>query len=151
MQHYFLQKIIITLHKFLKLKLKSFDSHIIQCHAIIILISLTLLIIGMDIPHLCQQLQQCVNKWQDIAKHLGFTGDEIKKIKPGVLDMIEGVLSDPKSPLAGMIELWSSWAPGDARGSTGCATLNALQMAIHEAGFPEIAKELGTYSIYWPK
>ena len=45
------------------------------------------------------------------------------------------LMSAPGSFMDGMIDRWSQWAPGDARGSEDYATLEALIIAVDKAGY----------------
>lgn len=81
---------------------------------------------------LCDQLQECADKWEDIAKNLGFTAEEITKIKSDYQD----------SHLGEMIRSWLYWTTGDARGSKEAATLQDLKSAVDSAGYGKIALSL---------
>ena len=41
-----------------------------------------------------------------------------------------------------MLSSWLQWAPGDARGSTDYATMEALRRAVNRAGLGVTAQEL---------
>ena len=87
---------------------------------------------------LCEQLQPCAAKWEDIAKFLGFKDYEIANIKADPTKLIGA----PGSYMDEVISQWSHWAPGDARGSRDYATLEQLKVAVDKAGFHDIAAEL---------
>ena len=69
---------------------------------------------------------------------LGFKKYEIQNIQAKPLLLTNA----PRSYLSNMLESWSHWAPGDARGSKDFATLEALKSAINRAGFGDIALKL---------
>ena len=50
--------------------------------------------------------------------------------------------SAPSSYLDKMLSVWQQWAPGDARGSSSYATLEALVSAVDRAGLGRAAQEL---------
>ena len=83
-------------------------------------------------------LQHHSHKWEKIAQGLGFTPNELSIIKarPALL------MDAPTSYLDAMLAEWQQWAPGDARGSTGFATLDALRKAVDRAGLGFTAQEL---------
>ena len=41
-----------------------------------------------------------------------------------------------------MIDIWTHWAPNDARGSKDFAKLERLKAVVHDMGYPEIAGKL---------
>ena len=67
-----------------------------------------------------------------------FTRDEINAIKAHPANVAGG----PESCLGDMIGKWLHWAPGDARGSKGRATLEALKRAVDKAGYGDVAEKL---------
>ena len=83
-------------------------------------------------------LQDYAHKWERIAQGLGFKANEISIIraKPALY------ADAPRSYLDAMLEEWQQWAPGDARGSTCYATLDALRAAVDKAGLGLTAQEL---------
>ena len=83
-------------------------------------------------------LKKYSHKWRDIGSELGFTLNE--------LDIIQGtprlLIGGPASYMDAMFSDWLMWAPGDARDSTGYATLDSLRTAVDEAGLGITAEEL---------
>ena len=79
---------------------------------------------------LLQQLTDYATKWRFIGLHLGFREGELDNIQGAPLLLQEA----PVSWLCKMLSLWLEWAPGDSRGSTHYATLNALKAALHSTG-----------------
>ena len=75
-------------------------------------------------------------RWRDIGQSLGFTTDE--------LDFIEAQpnLRSTSDYISRMLSNWGQWVRGDARGSTGCATLESIKAALNEAGLGKEAQEL---------
>ena len=51
----------------------------------------------------------------------------------------------PTSYLNAMPAEWHQWAPEDARGSTGYATLDALRKAVDKAGLGLTAQQLAKF------
>ena len=88
--------------------------------------------------HLCKQLRPCAAIWDDIAKYLGFEANEIDNIRADPLAQI----NVPGSFMDTIVAKWSLWAPGDYRGSTDFATLEALKTAVDKAGAADIAQSL---------
>ena len=88
-----------------------------------------------DIPKILQHLQPFSNKWERIGEGLGFTFNEFQNIK--AMPSLE-----PSSYLRHMLSEWQQWAPGDARGSSSYATLEALVSAVDRAGLGRAAQEL---------
>ena len=80
---------------------------------------------------ICEQLNPHASQWQAIGQHLGFLPEELNAIQAKPL-LLAGA---PKSHLNDMLASWLQWAPGDARGSTSCATLSGLKSAVDKAGF----------------
>ena len=93
-----------------------------------------------DIPKILQHLQPFSNKWERIGQGLGFTFNEFQNIKamPSLFN------SAPYSYLRQMLSEWQQWAPGDARGSSSYATLEALVSAVDRAGLGRAAQELAS-------
>ena len=84
------------------------------------------------------QLTKHSHKWSEIGKYLGFTDDERSNIgaRPALFT------SAPNSFLSTMLSEWGQWTPGDSRGSTSHATLEALKAAVDKAGYGVTAQEL---------
>ena len=78
---------------------------------------------------LLHQLTDYAMKWRLIGIHLGFRDGELDNIEGAPLLLQEA----PVSWLCKMLSLWLEWAPGDSRGSTQYATLNALKAALQSA------------------
>lgn len=76
--------------------------------------------------------------WKTIGIALGFTLPELYSIEA----MPKLFNSAPTSYLDYMLSSWLEWAPGDARGSTTFATLDALRTAVDKAGLGLTAQEL---------
>ena len=74
-------------------------------------------------------------KWKLIGQGLGFRSTELSSIESAPLLLAS-------SHLIAMLENWLQWAPGDARGSTGYATLRSLKSAVDRAGLGRTAQEL---------
>ena len=87
---------------------------------------------------LCSQLKVHAAKWRDIGIHLGFLPGEMDNIQSAPMNLTGA----PQSYLSAMLALWLEWAPGDARGSTQYATLEALKKAVSEAGLGSTADSL---------
>ena len=87
---------------------------------------------------LIKQLSQHAARWKEIGGGLCFTQSELADIQASPL-----LLSDaPSSWLGAMLSQWLQWAPGDARGSTGFATLEALKDALRQANLGATAHDL---------
>lgn len=78
---------------------------------------------------LLQQLTDYAMKWRSIGIHLGFREGELDNIQGAPLLLQEA----PVSWLCKMLSQWLEWGPGDSRGSTNYATLNALKAALSNA------------------
>ena len=78
---------------------------------------------------LYEQLSKYAYKWGDIGACLGFTHDELKNIQacPNIS------AGGPKDFLQILLNKWLQWAPGDHRGSTNHAMLEALKDAVSKA------------------
>ena len=89
-----------------------------------------------DLPGILDKLCPHSFKWKEIAQGLGFV--------PSELSMFEAhpPNAHPSSYLRAMLSSWQQWAPGDARGSTNYATLEALKTAVDKAGLGRTAQEL---------
>ena len=83
-------------------------------------------------------LQHYAHKWERIAQCLSFTANEISIIRAKLALFADA----PTSFLDAMLEEWQQWAPGDARGSTRYATLDALRAAMDIAGLRLTEQEL---------
>ena len=88
---------------------------------------------------LLSQLSQHATKWEDIGTHLGFLPGELSNIKARPDLFIQGA---PRSWLSAMLAEWLQWAPGDGRGSSSFATLEALKTALNQAGLGAAACDL---------
>ena len=84
------------------------------------------------------KLHKYSHKWRAIGMKLGFTLPELDNIEA----MPKLFNSAPTSFLDYMLSSWVEWAPGDARGSTAFATLDALRTAVDKAGLGLTAQEL---------
>ena len=91
-----------------------------------------------DISKILQHLQPFSNKWEEIGERLGFSSLRLQNIR----DMPSLFNSAPSSYLRQMLCEWQQWAPGDARGSSSYATLEALVSAVDRAGLGRAAQEL---------
>lgn len=69
---------------------------------------------------------------------LRFQAHEIDNIKADP----KKLLGAPGSYLADVIDRWTHWAPGDARGSRSHAKLESLKKVINFMGFPDLAATL---------
>ena len=85
-----------------------------------------------------EQLDPCKAAWEKIAESLGFKEFEIAGIKADLTKVMGG----PEACLREVITKWLQWAPGDARGSSDYATLEALKSAVSKAGFGKAAAKL---------
>ena len=91
-------------------------------------------------PVLYKQLIRHSTKWREIGTLLGFLPSELDNIQARPL-LLSGA---PNSFLSAMLAEWLQWAPGDDRGSTTFATLEALKVAIESIhGLERFAKDLG--------
>ena len=88
---------------------------------------------------LLKQLQEHSVKWREIGLFLGFRPSELDEVQ--VRPLL--VATAPRSWLSAMLALWLQWAPGDSRGSTSFATLEALKTALNQAGLGVTAHSLG--------
>ena len=89
-------------------------------------------------PALLEQLQVYSAKWKEIGSSLGFCLSELEEVqaRPVLL------ATAPRSWLSAMLAQWLQWAPGDSRGSTNFATLDALKTALNQAGLGVVAHNL---------
>ena len=88
---------------------------------------------------LLKQLTKHSADWKMIGLYLGFSSGELKEIeaRPFLLP------NAPTSWLSAMLAQWLQWAPGDSRGSTSFATLEALKTALSDACLGATAHDLG--------
>ena len=93
---------------------------------------------SMNHAILLTQLNIHAAKWRDIGTHLGFLQGEMDNIQSSPMNLTGA----PQSYLSTMLATWLEWAPGDARGSTQYATLEALKRAVSEAGLGSTADSL---------
>ena len=84
-------------------------------------------------------LEKHAPQWREIGAGLKFTEYELDNIE----NMPLLLSSAPKSWLRTMLSKWLQWVPGDNRGSTSFATLEALKGALSEAGLAATANDLG--------
>ena len=90
-------------------------------------------------PTLLSQLYEHAAKWKDIGTYLGFSQGELEIIQANPMLLVQGA---PRSYLNCMLSEWLQWAPGDDRGRTQFATLQALKSAMNEAGLRMAARHL---------
>ena len=81
---------------------------------------------------LLKQLNPYANKWKDIALRLGFQEKELNSIQEKY-NMLSGDYDDDIW-LNAMLAEWLKWIPGDSRGSTNPASLEALKLVLTEIG-----------------
>ena len=93
-----------------------------------------------DVSKIIEKLSPYSNKWEEIGERLGFSSLRLQNIKamPSLFN------SAPSSYLRQMLCEWQQWAPGDARGSSSYATLEALVSAVDRAGLGRTAQELAS-------
>ena len=99
-------------------------------------------VVGLTENHhsvLLKQLTKHAAAWREIGTHLGFSQGELDNIQGNALLLA----NSPTSWLSRMLAEWLQWAPGDSRGSTSLATLEALKTALSGAGFGATARNLG--------
>ena len=91
-----------------------------------------------DLNDIMLILSKHAAQWREIGMGLKFTNYE--------LDNIENIprlrFNAPISTLCEMISKWLQWAPGDNRGSTSFATLEALKDGLNIAGLAATANDL---------
>ena len=87
---------------------------------------------------LVEQLSHHTALWREIGGKLHFTQGELNNIQTNML-LSAG---SPGSWLGAMLSQWLQWAPGDARGSTSFATLDALKDALRQANLGATAHDL---------
>ena len=83
-------------------------------------------------------LTQYAANWRVIETGLQFTQYELDNIE----NMPALFFTAPTSMLHKMLSNWLQWAPGDSRGSTGSATVEALIFALVNAGLAAAADDL---------
>ena len=94
-------------------------------------------------PVLLKQLNPYAHKWKDIALHLGFQVAELNAIQEKY-DMLSGNYDDDIW-LNAMLTEWLQWTPGDSRGSTNPASLEALKLVLTDIGLSMPALYLNVY------
>ena len=93
-----------------------------------------------EIPHLAtllNKLNDHVWRWKDIGSSLGFRQGELNNIQASVQQQ-----DVPVGCLRAVLSQWLQWAPGDNRGSSLFATLNALKTALRDCGLAAIASNI---------
>ena len=93
-----------------------------------------------EIPHLAMLLNQLKDRawqWRDIGLNLGFRQGELNNIQASVQQQ-----DVPVGYLRAMLTQWFQWAPGDNRGSSSFATLNALKTALKDCGLAATASNI---------
>ena len=83
-----------------------------------------------EIPHLAillSKLNDHAWRWRDIGSSLGFRQGELSNIQANVQQQ-----DAPVGCLRAMLSQWLQWAPGDSRGSSSYATLDALKTALRD-------------------
>lgn len=89
---------------------------------------------------LYHQLRYCSHKWRELGIHLGFRQGELDNIEANPIFL----QNPPHRFLEEMLAQWLRMHPGDFRGSTSYAHLEALKDALVNCGFEEIASDLTT-------
>ena len=87
---------------------------------------------------LVEKLSQYAAKWREIGGKLRFTHGELDNIQNNIL-LSTG---SPGSWLSAMLSQWLQWAPGDGRGSTNFATLDALKDGLSQVNLGAAAHDL---------
>ena len=85
-----------------------------------------------------RSLTQYAARWRAIGTGLQFTQYELDNIE----NMPSLFYTAPTSMLHKMLSNWLQWAPGDSRGSTGSATVEALIFALVNAELAAAADDL---------
>ena len=96
-----------------------------------------------EIPHLAMLLNQLKDRawqWRDIGSNLGFRQGELNNIQASVQQQ-----DVPVGYLRAMLTQWFQWAPGDSRGSSSFATLNALKTALKDCGLAATASNISLH------
>ena len=78
---------------------------------------------------LCAALRPKADQWEEFAKGLGFSGREIANIKGNPTNLMNA----PGSYMDAIIDKYSHWAPGDARGHKDYANTQGLFNAMVKA------------------
>ena len=91
-----------------------------------------------DHSYIYKKLKPYAYKWREIARGLRFTPAELENITANPSHSTAA----PGSYLSAMLSDWLEWAPGDARGSINCATMEDLRSAVDRAGLGLTAREL---------
>ena len=89
-----------------------------------------------DYHTIYDKLEGHAYRWRDIGRELGFTEGEMDNIQDCPLLLQQA----PDSWLGKMLTQWLQWAPGDRRGSTGCATIKSLCAALLKANLGQLAQ-----------
>ena len=93
-----------------------------------------------EIPHLAKllnQLKDHASNWKRIGTNLGFKQGELDNILANAPWQDVSV-----SCLISILSQWFQWAPGDNRGSSSFATLNALKTALKDCGLATTASNI---------
>ena len=77
-------------------------------------------------------------RWWDIGIGLRFIPSELRAVQASLTNLSGA----PSSYMCAMLSNWLQWAPYDARGSTGYATLESLKRAVDKAGLGADAQRL---------
>ena len=97
--------------------------------------------------YLFRQLSKYADHWRAIGANLQFTQSELNKIGNATYLFKQRSSSDL---LSTMLSQWLQWAPGDARGSTNFATLEALIDALRKVNLDAVAHDLLSRSLLPP-
>lgn len=89
-----------------------------------------------NIPKIFVQLRGISHQWKDIGRCLGFTDTELVNIEA------QPTNKSTSDYLSTMLSNWGQWVPGDARGSTGYATLESIKAALDVLMLGKKAQEL---------
>ena len=94
-----------------------------------------------DHAKICNELEDYAAKWREIggAVAMGFSEGELNNIQANQMLLTQ---SPPKSFLKEMVSQWLQWAPGDGRGSTGCATKKSLVAALYKINLGQLVKNI---------
>ena len=98
-----------------------------------------------EIPHLAMLLSKLNDHafcWRDIGSNLGFKQGELSNIDASVRQQDN---PGPVGCLRAMLSQWLQWAPGDNRGSSSFATLDALKTALRDSGLGAIASGISLH------
>ena len=77
---------------------------------------------------------------EGIGSNLGFRQGELNNIQASVQQQ-----DVPVGYLRAMLTQWFQWAPEDNRGSSSCATLNALKTALKDCGLAATASNISLH------